>query len=123
MTQATEAPEREPRPEKVAEVDRLSERLTDSAAVLVADASGIDANMEGMMKAMGQVVPEAKRTLELNPGHAVMDKLKGILDADAEDGRVAEYAELLRDQALLTEGSTIQNPTRFAQLISKLMAS
>ena len=101
---------------------RLSDRLTDSAAVLVADASGIDANMERMMKAMGQVIPEAKRTLELNPGHAVMNKLNAILDADNDDERIGEYAELLRDQALLTEGSTIQNPTRFAQLISKLMA-
>lgn len=107
--------------ERVKEV-RLSDRLTDSAAVLVADESGIDANMERMMKAMGQVVPETKRNLELNPGHPVIAKLKSMVESDAEDGRVAEYAELLFDQSLLTEGTPLPNPAAFAKRVSKLMA-
>ncbi|MDF3130008.1 molecular chaperone HtpG [Kiritimatiellaeota bacterium B1221] len=102
---------------------RLSDRLTDSSSVLVADDSGIDANMERMMKAMGQVIPETKRTLELNPNHAVMEKLKAMLDADASDERIAEYGELLFDQALLTEGTPLPNPAAFAKRVSKLMAS
>lgn len=102
---------------------RLSDRLTDSAAVLVADESGIDANMERMMKAMGQVIPETKRTLELNPDHAVMEKLKSMVEADAEDARIAEYGELLFDQALLTEGTPLPNPAEFAKRVSKLMAN
>ncbi|MCC5789354.1 MAG: hypothetical protein JJT75_06950, partial [Opitutales bacterium] len=40
--------------------------------MLVSDDSGIDANMERMMKAMGQVVPVAPRILELNPSHPVL---------------------------------------------------
>jgi len=107
--------------ERVKDV-RLSDRLTDSASVLVADESGIDANMERMMKAMGQVVPETKRTLELNPGHPVMEKLKGMVEADAGDEAVNEYAELLFDQALLTEGTPLSNPAAFAKRVSKLMA-
>ncbi len=102
---------------------RLSDRLTDSSSVLVADDSGIDANMERMMKAMGQVIPETKRTLELNPGHAVMEKLKAMVEADASDERIAEYGELLFDQALLTEGTPLPNPAAFAKRVSKLMAS
>lgn len=101
---------------------RFSDRLTDSASCLVADASGIDANMERMMKSMGQVIPETKRTLELNPSHPVLEALKGIHAADAKDTRIQTYAELLRDQALLTEGSPIKNPAKFAQAVSELMA-
>ncbi|MCC5843290.1 MAG: molecular chaperone HtpG [Verrucomicrobia bacterium] len=107
--------------DKIKEV-RFSKRLTDSAAVLVSDDSGIDANMERMMKAMGQVVPVAPRILELNPSHPVLTKLKTMVEANAEDPEITEYAELLRDQAVLTEGGDLENPARFAQQISKLMA-
>jgi len=107
--------------DKIKEV-RFSKRLTDSAAVLVSDDSGIDANMERMMKAMGQVVPVAPRILELNPAHPVLTKLKTMVEANAEDPEITEYAELLRDQAVLTEGGDLENPARFAQQISKLMA-
>ena len=107
--------------DKIKEV-RFSSRLTESAAVLVADEHGIDANMERMMKAMGQVVPQVQRTLELNPKHPVLDKLKTMVEANAEDPEITEYAELLRDQALLTEGGELENPARFAQRVSKLMA-
>lgn len=101
---------------------RLSDRLTDSASVLVADDSGIDANMERMMKAMGQEAPIVKRTLELNPEHPVMGKLKIMVEADSENQDVSEYGELLYDQALLTEGSPLPNPALFAQRVSNLMA-
>lgn len=107
--------------DKIKEV-RFSRRLTDSAAVLVSDEQGIDANMERMMKAMGQVIPVAPRILELNPDHAVLPKLKAMLEANAEDPLLAEYAELLRDQAILTEGGELENPARFAQRVSALMA-
>jgi len=107
--------------EKIKDV-RLSDRLTDSASVLVADDSGIDANMERMMKAMGQVAPEVKRTLELNPEHPVMAKLKTMVETESENSDVSEYGELLYDQALLTEGSPLPNPALFAQRVSNLMA-
>ncbi|WFB35237.1 molecular chaperone HtpG [Kiritimatiellota bacterium B12222] len=102
---------------------RLSDRLTDSSAVLVADDSGLDANMERMMKAMGQAVPESKRTLELNAQHPVMEKLKAMVEANAEDETIGEYGELLFDQALLTEGTPLPNPAAFAKRVSKLMAT
>lgn len=101
---------------------RLSDRLTDSAAVLVADEGAIDANMERMMKAMGQVVPETKRNLELNPDHPLMGKLKTLVDAGDAEARLKEYAELLFDQALLTEGTPLPDPAAFAKRVSALMA-
>jgi len=101
---------------------RLSDRLTDSAAVLVADEGAIDANMERMMKAMGQVVPETKRNLELNPDHALMGKLQSLVDTDGSEDTLKEYAELLFDQALLTEGTPLPDPAAFAKRVSNLMA-
>ena len=57
--------------DRVKEV-RLSNRLTDSACCLVADEYGMNANMERILKAMNQEVPDSKRVLELNPEHPIM---------------------------------------------------
>jgi molecular chaperone HtpG len=106
--------------DRVKEV-RLSGRLTDSACCLVADEYGLNANMERILKAMNQEVPETKRVLELNPDHPVMQVLTDLFGKDRENPRLGDYCELLYDQALLTEGSAIGNPLRFTRLVSELM--
>jgi molecular chaperone HtpG len=108
--------------EDVKEV-KLSTRLTDSACCLVADDMGMNANMERIMKAMGQDVPPVKRVLELNPKHPLIEKLHACLEKGNDGDLLANYADLLYSQALLAEGSPIKNPTHFAQLISKLMVN
>ncbi len=105
--------------EEIKEVT-LSSRLTDSASCLVADDMGMNANMERIMKAMNQDVPPVQRILELNPEHPVMPKMLSLLESK-ENEQLKDYTELLYDQALLTEGSTIKDPRRFSQLVSKLM--
>jgi molecular chaperone HtpG len=106
--------------DKVKEV-RFSNRLTDSACCLVADEYGMNANMERIMKAMNQTVPDSKRILELNPGHAILKSMASIHAKDASAPALADYSDLLYDQALLTEGSTIKDPLRFTKLVSDLM--
>ncbi len=106
--------------DKVKEV-RFSNRLTDSACCLVADEYGMNANMERIMKAMNQAVPDSKRILELNPDHAILKAMASIHQKDASAAALADYADLLYDQALLTEGSTIKDPLRFTKLVSDLM--
>ena len=106
--------------EKVKEV-RFSNRLTNSACCLVADEFGMNANMERIMKAMNQAVPESKRVLELNPNHPILKAMAGIHQSDNGDAILADYADLLYDQALLTEGSPIKDPLRFTKLVSELM--
>ncbi len=100
---------------------KLSTRLTDSACCLVADEMGMNANMERILKAMNQDVPPVKRILELNPKHPLMPKL--LARAAETDGGdlISDYAELLYNQALLTEGSPIKDTARFGKLVSKLM--
>jgi molecular chaperone HtpG len=106
--------------DKVKEV-RFSNRLTDSACCLVADEYGMNANMERIMKAMNQSVPESKRILELNPDHAILKAMAAIQHKDSSAPALTDYADLLYDQALLTEGSTIKDPLRFTKLVSDLM--
>jgi len=106
--------------DKVKEV-RLSGRLTDSACCLVADQYGLNANMERILKAMNQDVPESKRILELNPDHPIMGVLARMHAEDRSNVKLGDYCELLYDQGLLTEGSPVADPLRFARLISELM--
>ncbi len=100
---------------------RLSNRLTDSAVCLVADKDALNPQMERLMRQMGQEIPKQKRILELNPDHAVMGKLKGMVAENDTDPAIQDYAELLYGQALLAEGGTLEDPSRFSQLVAKLM--
>lgn len=106
--------------EKVKEV-RFSNRLTESACCLVADDYGMNANMERIMKALNQSVPESKRILELNPDHPLLRAMAEIHKEDQDAQAISDYADLLFDQALLTEGSPIKDPLRFTRLVSELM--
>ena len=69
-----------------------------------------------MMRAMKQDVPDEKRILEVNASHPLVEKAKS-LDGDA----FADAVELLFDQALISEGSPVPNPSRFAKLLTALM--
>lgn len=108
--------------ERVKEV-RLSNRLTDSACCLVADEHGLNANMERILRAMNQTVPESKRILELNPDHPIMQVMATLFGKDKSNPRLADYCDLLYDQALLTEGSPIADPLRFTRLVAELMVA
>ena len=102
---------------------RLSDRLTDSASCLVTDEGDINPQMERIFAAMNQPVPEVKRILELNPDHPVLEKMNALFDANKKDPKIADYSELLYNQALLTEGVAVKDPVRFSKLISDLMVS
>jgi molecular chaperone HtpG len=106
--------------ENIKEV-RLSSRLTSSAACLVQDQGDMTPQMEKLMAQMGQEVPKQKRILEVNPDHPILEKLQGIFAADAESGDLGDYAELLFGQATLAEGGQLEDPGKFAKLVSNLM--
>lgn len=99
----------------IAEV-RLSTRLADSPACLVATANGLSPAMERMMRAMNKDAPKEKRILELNAAHPLVEKIKGLA-GDAQKDAV----ELLYDQALIAEGSPVADPARFGRLLVSLM--
>lgn len=101
---------------------RLSKRLTDSIACLVADDMGMTAGMERLMRAMNQEIPPQKRILELNPEHGVLERMQSMYADNKDDPRLADYIDLVYDQALVAEGAPVRDPARFTSLVSKLMA-
>jgi len=108
--------------EDVKEV-RLSHRLVDSAAVLVGDPGDLTPTLEKMYRAMGQPLPKVKRTLELNPKHALVTGLKAAHDARADDPGLADTAQLLYGMALLAEGGELAEPAAFVSVLSRRLAS
>jgi molecular chaperone HtpG len=110
---------------KITEVKdvRLSHRLKESAAVLVADEYAPSAHLERLMKRMGQGSEAGgfKRTLELNPDHPTVKKLLELQKADANDPKIEAYSRLLLDQATIAEGSPINDPAGFAKRINALI--
>jgi molecular chaperone HtpG len=100
--------------DKVKEV-RVTNRLTDSPACLVADEQDVSANLARILKAAGQQAPMSKPILEINPRHPVVLRLK------YEDAKFADWAEVLFDQALLAEGGQLDDPATFVKRINDLM--
>jgi molecular chaperone HtpG len=111
--------------EKLDEVKevRLSSRLKESAACLVADEGDMGAHLERMIQRMGKghELAPAKRILELNPDHAAVQALQKIFDQDPKDERLEKYGRLLYDQAVIAEGSKVKDPLGFAQRINDLL--
>jgi len=101
--------------EKVKEV-RVSDRLVDSPVCLVSGEHDPSAHMQRIMESMGQDMPKAKRTLEINVDHPVFSKMKTVSAAQQKS-----WAQILYNQALLNEGSPLENPMLFSKQISELM--
>lgn len=106
--------------DRVKEV-RFSKRLKDSAVCLVADDHDLGSQMEKFFEQMGQAVPKSKKILELNPEHGIVAVMGDIYEANRGDPRIARYARLLHDQALLSEGLAIEKPADFARDVAALM--
>jgi molecular chaperone HtpG len=104
---------------------RLSHRLKESAACLVADEYGVGAHMERLLERMGkagQVPAAARRILEVNPDHPAVEAVRALLAKDAADARLENYGRLLYDQAVVAEGSRVKDPAAFMRRINELMA-
>ncbi len=103
--------------DRVKEV-RVTHRLTDSPACLVAGEHDLSGNLERMLKAAGQKTPESKPVLEINPGHRLLELLK----AENESLRFDDLAHVLFDQALLAEGGQLEDPASFVKRMNSLLA-
>ncbi len=101
---------------------RLTNRLTESAACLVAGTFGMSAHMERLMERMGRDAGSAKRVLELNPNHATVEAVRKLHSINATNPRLDLYARLLYEQAVIAEGSKVSDPVAFAQRVNDLIA-
>lgn len=94
---------------------RVTFRLTDSPACLVADENELSGNLMRMLKAAGQNAPESKPILEINPDHPLVQRLK------YEDGKFADWSHILFDQAMLAEGGTLTDPSAFVKRLNEML--
>ncbi|RJF98010.1 molecular chaperone HtpG [Noviherbaspirillum saxi] len=94
---------------------RVTFRLTDSPACLVADEHELSGNLLRMLKAAGQNAPESKPILEINPDHALVQRLK------YEEAKFNDWAHILFDQATLAEGGNLADPAGFVKRLNEML--
>ena len=104
--------------DKVKEV-RVTHRLTDSPACLVAGEHDMSQNLQRLLKSAGQNVRESQPILEINPEHPLVKKLK----AEQGSERFNDWGALLFDQALLAEGGQLEDPAGFVKRMNSMMLS
>ena len=100
---------------------RSSERLTDSAVCLVADEGDVDMHLERLLKQHRQLDTTAKRILELNPRHRLIERLAAAVGDSGASEQLSEFAWLLLDQARIVEGEALSDPPAFARRLAILL--
>jgi len=101
--------------DRVKEV-RVSFRLTESPACLVVGEGDLSGNLERLLKNVGQKTPQTKPVLEVNPHHALVQRLQ-----DESDTRLGDWSQVLFDQALLAEGAQLEDPAGYVRRLNGLM--
>ncbi|MFD2633365.1 molecular chaperone HtpG [Idiomarina piscisalsi] len=95
---------------------RVTHRLTDSPACIITDEHDMSTQMAKLMEATGQAVPETKYIFEVNPEHALVQRM-----LEKDDDTFKEWAEVLLDQATLAERGNLKDPASFVTKLNKLM--
>jgi len=97
---------------------RVSTRLVDSPACLVAGEHDMSGHLARMLKSMGQNAPESKPILEINVGHGLVKRM------ESEEGeRFGELARLVFDQAVLLDGGQLNDPAGFVKRMNTLLGA
>jgi len=96
---------------------KMTSRLTESPACIVAEEGGITPHMARLMEQMGQSMPKVKPVLELNPDHSLV---KRVADIESEV-QVKDWALFLFEQAQLAEGDQLASPADFIKRVNKLL--
>ncbi|MGX5201853.1 molecular chaperone HtpG [Aliikangiella sp. IMCC44632] len=101
---------------KVSDV-KISGRLDQSPACVVASDGGMSLQMARMMKAAGQFAPDAKPIFEINPSHQLVKQLETEMsEQDFED-----WVSVLFDQAVLSDSGQLDDPATFSQRLNRLL--
>ena len=96
---------------------RVSSRLTDSPACLVVEDDDMSANLERLLKSVGQEAPSTKPIMEINVDHPLVKHL----DNEPDEDRFADLSKVLFDQALLAEGGQLKDPASFVSRLNGIM--
>lgn len=98
---------------------RISTRLVGTPSCVVAESGQfLTPQMKRMLEAAGQRLPEDEYILEVDPENALLKKAA----VETDEGRFKEWAELVFEQALLSEQGTLKDPNAFVQRINRLLS-
>ncbi len=96
---------------------RMSHRLTDSPSCLVLEEHQMAMHLQEVMKQAGHALPDIKPILELNPDHPLVVHLK----AEQDEEKISDWSHLLFEQALLSEGGHLEDPTAFVKRMNGIL--
>ena len=102
--------------DKVKDV-RISQRLTTSPSCLVADTHDMSPHLERLLKASGQPVGNSQPVLEINPDHPLVIRIRD----ETDDAAFSDWAHILFDQAVLSEGGQLDDAAGFVQRLNKTL--
>ncbi|MCL1066315.1 molecular chaperone HtpG [Shewanella olleyana] len=103
---------------KVADV-KVTSRLTDTPACVVAGEGEMSSQMIKLMQSAGQPVPESKPTFEINPHHPLVERLNN----EQDELLFANWADLLLQQAQLSEKGSLADPSAFIKLTNEMLVA
>jgi molecular chaperone HtpG len=96
---------------------RISHRLTDSPSCLVLEEHEMAVHLQQVMKQAGHALPTLKPILEVNPDHPLLVHLKD----EQDQNRFSEWSQLLFEQAMLSEGGQLEDPTAFVKRMNAIL--
>jgi molecular chaperone HtpG len=96
---------------------RVSARLTDSPSCLALADYDMAPHLARLLREAGHEMPDAKPTLEINPEHPLLERL----DGEKDDGKAADLATLLLEQAEIAAGAQLPDPSAFVQRMNRVL--
>jgi len=94
---------------------RVTTRLVDSPACIVVEEGDMSGHLARLLKNAGQQAPSSLPTLEINPEHALVQKLE-------HSERFEDLAQVVFDQAVLAEGGVLEDPAAYVRRVNSLLA-
>jgi molecular chaperone HtpG len=95
---------------------RLTHRLTDSPVCLVSEEHAMSRHLERILRESGQAIPKSLPILEINPDHPIVQRLK----REEDQALFEDWSQVLFDQAVLAEGTELDDPAGFVKRLNKL---
>ncbi len=102
--------------DRVGEV-KVSARLTDSPSCLALSDYEMAPHLARLLREAGQAMPESKPTLEINPAHALVKRV----EAEADETKARDLATLLLEQAEISAGAQLPDPSAFVQRMNRVL--
>ena len=97
---------------------RVSGRLVESPSCLVVNEDDMGIQMRKILEASGQSMPAGKPILEVNPEHALLQRL----DLESDEDKFASLTQVLFDQARLAAGDDLEDAAAYVRRVNQLLA-